>query len=65
MRTPYETYDLVKRLHNQFLGYTLLQVEIALGDEAQAQRLDSLKRSLKDRAGAMMRELKQELEHDQ
>jgi hypothetical protein len=57
----HETFEIIKRLNNAFLGFVLLQIEIALGDKSQAQRLESIKKSLKDKNGDLLRELKREL----
>ena len=61
MSAPHDTYEMIKRLNNAFLGFALLQIEIALGDESQAQRLESMKKSLKDKNGELLRELRREL----
>ncbi len=56
-----QIYETVKRLSNSFLGFALLQIEIALGEESQAQRLESIKKSLKDKNGELLRELRREI----
>jgi len=61
MTNPHDTFDIVRPLNNAFLAFVLLQLEIALGDESQAQRLESIKKSVKDRNGELLRELKREL----